>query len=169
VVISIEKICDRSAYAGDVKNRYGEEVEAVHRGHVGHDGILGKKLEQLSNGVNRLREALLAEGLPEDMKRDAVIQRFEFCFESAWKTLKAWLRDEGIETASPKSALREAYKLGWLGQDPDPWYQMLTDRNLTSHVYNEEMAAAIYANIRSCYANLLAELVDRLGENFDDA
>jgi hypothetical protein len=44
----------------------------------------------------------------------------------AWKTLKAWLRDEGIETASPKSALREAFKSGWLGPDPEPWHQMLS-------------------------------------------
>lgn len=41
------------------------------------------------------------------MYLDATIQRFEFCFELAWKLMKTVLEYEGIEANSPRSCIRE--------------------------------------------------------------
>ncbi|SEA91664.1 Nucleotidyltransferase substrate binding protein like [Thalassobacillus cyri] len=44
---------------------------------------------------------------PNDVERDAAIQRFEFSFEASWKAAKQYLYDiEGVDVGSPKSVIR---------------------------------------------------------------
>jgi hypothetical protein len=50
----------------------------------------------------RLKEADL-----DDMHLDATILRFGFCFELAWKLMKAILEYEGIEANSPRASICE--------------------------------------------------------------
>ena len=50
--------------------------------------------------------------------RDATIQRFEYTFESLWKFLKEYLKEnEGIIANSPKSCFREIFSLGLLKEE----------------------------------------------------
>ena len=56
---------------------------------------------QLEYSLNQFRNALdrLSEGAAEardELDRDGVIQRFEFCFELLWKTLKIYLEDHRL-------------------------------------------------------------------------
>ena len=46
--------------------------------------------------------------------------------------------------------------------EADLWFQMIVDRNLTSHAYDEELSERIYANILSKYAALLESASQRL-------
>ena len=93
--------------------------------------------------VDRLAEAL---DQPEtDLTRDGAIQRFEFCFELAWKLMQKSLRREGIDVRSPRASLRAAFQQGWI--DEVPWLAMLSDRNLTSHTYDEDLAAQVYSRL----------------------
>ena len=82
---------------------------------------------EFRRAVARLGEALaLCAGNPLGI--DASIQRFEFCIELAWKTLRGiLLRDHGIEVASPKPALQEAFRVGLI-DDETQWLSMLRDR-----------------------------------------
>ena len=48
----------------------------------------------------------------DDMYLDATILRFEFCFELAWKLMKAVLQYDGIAANSPRSCIRESWKQG---------------------------------------------------------
>ena len=107
---------------------------------------LDQRLAAFGRTLDRLDEAL---AVPSDapLAVDGTIQRFEFAFELAWKTLKDALDDEGVETRTPREALREAYRAGWL-DDEAAWLGMLRDRNRSSHVYSEEMAREIYARVR---------------------
>ena len=43
-----------------------------------------------------------------DLNRDASIQRFEFTFELAWKTMRRILKYKGILINSPRDTIREA-------------------------------------------------------------
>lgn len=54
---------------------------------------LNNKYDNFSNAVNRLNEANIAyRRNPEnDIYQDALIKRFEFTFELAWKTLRSRL------------------------------------------------------------------------------
>ncbi len=94
--------------------------------------------------VARLREALAEPATA--MNRDAAIQRFEFCFELGWKFLQKSLRFVGIECSSPRACLQAGFRQGWLPEEP--WLAMLTDRNLTSHTYDEVLAQQVYERLR---------------------
>ncbi len=48
-------------------------------------------LEDFRKATGRLAEALAQE--KNEFIRDSAIQRFEFCFDLSWKTLKAFLED----------------------------------------------------------------------------
>jgi len=98
--------------------------------------------------LSRLKEAV-AEA-PSSLQADAVIQRFEFTFEQFWKTLKIYLSDLGIETRSPKEALKSAFKQGWLS-DEQVYLDMLEDRNRPSHVYDQADADAIFRRVKEEY------------------
>ena len=113
--------------------------------------------DALAAALARLREVLQA---PEtDVSRDAAIQRFEFCFELAWKSIQELARDEGLDCQSPKGCLRLAFKTSWI-ENEQGWLAML-DRNKTSHTYDEDLAKAVFRRLPN-YLPLLTALVDKL-------
>lgn len=127
-----------------------------------------EKREKLKMALARLNEALAAyEETPTSVVRDGVIQRFEFCTELAWKAAREYLLDQGhVEINSPKSTLRQAYADGVIS-DQAGWLQLLDDRNLTSHIYNEATAGEIFRRIQTSHRALLQALSDYLsGETF---
>lgn len=111
-----------------------------------------QSLNNLENALSRLEEAVNIEN-PDQLYIDGTIQRFEFVFELFWKTLKRLLELEGIQATTPKSALKEAYQIGWI-KNESAWLQMLRDSILTSQVYDEDMAKRIYQDIIKYYPEL---------------
>ena len=122
-----------------------------------------RALAALGRALDRLREAL-AEPEANPLAVDGTIQRFEFAIELSWKALRRLLSREGIATSTPREALQEAFRAGWLG-DERLWLQMLRDRNETSRTYNEAVARRIYASVRSAFPEMQRTyqlLADRL-------
>ncbi len=111
------------------------------------------------NALDRLREGV-AEARDE-LDTDGVIQRFEFCFELLWKTLKVFLDDRGVEARSPKDCLREAFSQGWI-TDEDSFLDMLADRNKTTHIYSREESWKIFARIQAQHLPQIEALALRL-------
>lgn len=109
-----------------------------------------QKIENYLNACARLEEGAAALSACRDsaltrILRDGVIQRFEFTFELAWKSLKDYMVDQGSDASEltfPKSVLRAAYA-GGLISDEEAWLHMLDARNITSHVYDEKTAEEI--------------------------
>jgi nucleotidyltransferase substrate binding protein (TIGR01987 family) len=96
--------------------------------------------------------------------RDATIQRFEFTFELVWKTLKLYLERQGHECGGPRPTLKKAFADGLIAtpEEADVWLPMLDDRNLTSHAYDEVLAARIFKNVARDYAALLAAMAAKI-------
>lgn len=105
-----------------------------------------QSLANLRKALDRLQEAL-NEPKANALAIDGAIQRFEFVIELYWKTLKRLLDLNGIGAGTPREALGEAFRAGWIA-DETAWLRMLRDRNETSHVYNAAMARRIFARIR---------------------
>ena len=99
------------------------------------------QVKDLTNALQRLTEALDAE--KTDLNRDASIQRFEFCFEIIWKTLKNINASLGRPCASPRDCLRIAAQTNLL-DNPETWFKYLEARNLASHTYDEAQAEKVY-------------------------
>ncbi|MDQ3205343.1 MAG: nucleotidyltransferase substrate binding protein [Pseudomonadota bacterium] len=102
---------------------------------------------QFLKALERLREAM-AEN-ETDLIRDAMIQRFEFTFEMAWRTLFRLLTDRGERVAQQSSAVLAAAFTGLLLDDPALWDRIRIARNQTSHTYDEDKAVEVAAMIRA--------------------
>ena len=121
------------------------------------------KLTNFHNAMSRLKEGVQKWDEADDLARDGLIQRFEFTFELAWKTLKTCFEEEGlIGLNSPKTVLREAYAAGLLKSE-ELWLAMLQDRNSTAHIYSEQVAVQICRRIQERYLDAFAELIEQLG------
>ena len=111
-------------------------------------------MEDLTRWIALARRAAatLADVLREPksaLVRDAAIQRFEYTFEATWKATQRYLRDvEGLEVASPAGAIRRAHAVGLLDEPSARLaLDMVSDRNLTVHTYNEALAEEIFARL----------------------
>jgi nucleotidyltransferase substrate binding protein (TIGR01987 family) len=83
-----------------------------------------------------LREAL--DGRPLSMlEKEGVIQRFEYSYELAWKTLKDYLEAGGIiiSPVTPRQVIKEAFAAKVIA-DGEVWINMIDNRNLLSHTYD---------------------------------
>ena len=114
------------------------------------------KLQDYHRAMKRLRVAANSQPDANGIYLDATIQRFEFCFELAWKLMKAMLNHDGIEAASPRGSIREGWKQSMIDSAED-WLYMLEQRNICPHAYSESIAWGIYEKICNKYIDLLTD------------
>jgi len=127
---------------------------------------LKDKFSSYASAVQRLQEALERD-TEDDIVMDGVIQRFEFTYELAWKLLKAYLAYNGIaEVRTPREAFREAFAAGVL-LNGQIWLEMIDDRNLTSHTYDEGEARKIFNKVKGIYFRELLDLKIKLMKELD--
>lgn len=145
-----------------------EKTDAALLANIQKDGVtlmrkFEEKYEKFTAAVERLEEALRDyQTTPLSTVRDGVIQRFEFCTELAWKSTREYLIEQGYtELNSPKSVMRQAYSDGRIA-DETVWLQLLDARNLTSHLYDDQTASAIFEDIRAKYLPQFRELLQKL-------
>ena len=99
-----------------------------------------------------------------NLQREGFIQRFEVCFEQAWKTLKDYLEYLGNDVLlSPRPVVKEAFAVG-IVQDGQVFIDIIDDRNKMSHIYDEVEFNRIFSQIVHKYAPALFELCDYFKE-----
>ena len=106
--------------------------------------MLNEILEDFGKAMKKLEEVL--ELKKTEVVRDSAIKRFELCFDLAWKSVKNFARENGMECYSPKECFKVAFQLKLIEHD-DEWLEMIKDRNLTTHLYKEEQAEKIYKKL----------------------
>jgi nucleotidyltransferase substrate binding protein (TIGR01987 family) len=132
--------------------------------------ILEKKYIALKKALETLRKSLIIIADPKnkdlyDSLRDSVIQRFEYSIDSLWKFLKFYIQEKenvDLETSSPRIILRRAEETGLISTES---YKILisglANRNLSSHIYNEETANVILKSIPHYY-EVMQAIVDTI-------
>lgn len=112
-----------------------------------------QRLENLGKALHRFREALhgTAEEPKNHLYQIALIGTFQFTFELSWKTMKDYLMYNGVEVSLPRDVIKQAFH-HQLVHDGQVWIDMLEDRNLMAHVYQEQAALAAGKSIREHYA-----------------
>ena len=99
---------------------------------------------------------------PDIIQKAGLIQFFEMSFELGWNVIKDYLEEQGFEEIrSPRSALKIAFETGLI-EDGHSWMQLLDDRNMTSHAYDEDTVNMIEGLIHQKYYPLLKQLYDTL-------
>ena len=102
------------------------------------------------------KEKMYKEEGFEDIYLDLVVERFEFTFEMAWKALKRYLSYLGIEAKNPRSVFKEAFAQRII-LDENIWLDMIEQRNLSSHIYDEFEIQEIL-NKKQNYKNAFLQL-----------
>lgn len=131
-----------------------------------HDVRWRQRFSQFEKSFALLETAMAIETMTV-VERAGLIQFFEMAFEQGWKLLKDFQEAEGFTITSPRQAIKQAFQSG-LVADGHAWISALEDRNLTTHTYNEQTAAAVEHKIRTAYFALLktlhAAFSDRIGQ-----
>jgi nucleotidyltransferase substrate binding protein (TIGR01987 family) len=108
-----------------------------------------QRFENFKKALAKLGEAvqLDAERALSELERQGIIQAFEFTHELAWKVMQDFFIYQGnSEIRGPRDATRQAFSASLI-TDGEHWMEMIKNRNLTSHTYNEEISEEIYKNI----------------------
>ncbi|MFH1715746.1 MAG: nucleotidyltransferase substrate binding protein [Planctomycetota bacterium] len=119
-----------------------------------------QRFENFESAFLLLKEAFekdLAE--MSDLEKEGVVQRFEYTFELAWKTLKDYLVYSGIvfDQITPRRVIKEAFTARII-EDGQIWIDMLEQRNLMSHTYDKETFDGVIRNISQRYFTALEQV-----------
>jgi nucleotidyltransferase substrate binding protein (TIGR01987 family) len=117
---------------------------------------LTERLAVARRALGTLQEVLNLQHL-SPVERDAAIQRFEYTCEAIWKAAQRYLQEvEGLSSGSPKGSIRASRDVGLITDEQTTLgLEMIDDRNLTVHTYNESLAEDIARHLPS-YADFLA-------------
>jgi nucleotidyltransferase substrate binding protein (TIGR01987 family) len=119
-----------------------------------------QKFVELSQSKKKLRE-----GEEDDLitHRDALIKRFEFCYDLTWKFCKLILKEKySIDVTSPRKVFQECYQQGIFNEEETKkLLEMIEARNETSHIYDESKADAISQKI-VVYYDFLIGIIKKL-------
>ena len=107
-------------------------------------------IEPFTRAVGRLGEGLVRHQLDpaDEQLRDGLIQRFEYTYELAHRTLKRFIRQtaaspEVVDRMAFQDLVRTGNQLGLLlGEWPD-WHRYRDLRAQTSHTYRAETAQRV--------------------------
>ncbi len=103
----------------------------------------------------------------DDLLQCGLVQTYEYTFELAWKTLKDYLELEGFVVRSPRETIRQGFQSGYITAAED-WLQALADRNLTVHIYDEEIIARVLKDIFERYFFILQEFYTTFKGKLDE-
>lgn len=125
----------------------------------------------LENAEKRLQEMLARYNKEheDEAVRDSVIQRFEFTYSIALKTLRKYFIErafvlEEVNQMSFNEMIRTASQLNLLVSNLEKWTVYREMRNMTSYTYDEEIALQVVSIIPD-FSKEIAYLITRLKES----
>lgn len=118
-----------------------------------------QRFDNFEKALCRLHEALhgIAQAPDNHLYQIALIGAFQFTFELSWKTMKDYLVFNGIYVSLPRDVIKQAFHHQVI-QDGQVWIDMLEDRNLMAHVYQETAAMTAGKNICERYAPAIEQM-----------
>ncbi|WP_297204812.1 nucleotidyltransferase substrate binding protein [uncultured Brachyspira sp.] len=131
-----------------------------------------QRFNNFSKAYNLLK-SVFEEKKIEDLsllEREGVVQRFEYTYELAWKTLKDYLEYNGNLNnidISPRNIFKEAYSAKII-KNQESFIDMMLSRNLLSHTYDFIKFTEIIEKIENEYLKILNELHNFFLERIND-
>lgn len=116
-----------------------------------------QRFSNFEKSINHLELALKIENA-DIVQKAGIIQFFELTYELAWNLMKDYMEAQGFtDVKSPRSAIKKSFETGLISNG-QLWMELLLDRNLTSHTYDEEKATEVEKLIKEKYYPLLNDL-----------
>ena len=102
-----------------------------------------------------------------DLEKRGLIKSFEYTHDMAWKTMKNFLEDQGNQDLfGSKGSTRMAFEEGLI-QEGDVWMDMIQNRNLTAHTYNQNTAEKISDEIIHHYFPAILAFQSKMNEQIN--
>ena len=125
-----------------------------------------KHFEDLQALEGKQASVLMSNEELERSLRDSLIQRFEFCSDLFWKYLKKYEEAAlglSLEANAPRPVVLAACKAKIISEiDTEILLELIQCRNLTSHIYKEEVADRISTKIPDYYKTM-KKYAEKLG------
>ena len=120
-----------------------------------------QRFDNFDRAFKLLQTAMQERSLDEysDLEQEGLVQRFEFSFELAWKTMKDYLEESGlrIDPVTPKTVIKEAFAAKLI-EDGQKWIDMMLDRNVLAHTYDQKRFRKALASVKNTYLPELEKL-----------
>lgn len=135
-----------------------KKEEARIDGASGQDVRWKQRFQNYEKAYSRFCRAIdvVKEHRDDDLLQSGLVQTYEYTFELAWKTLKDYLELEGFLLRSPRETIRQGFQSGYITNAED-WLQALADRNLTVHIYDDEVINRVLQDIFERYFFILQD------------
>ncbi len=121
-----------------------------------------QRFEHYKDAYAHLKYAVVEVKNPNDLEKEGTIQRFEFTHELAWKVMKDFLIEKGIQgIIGSKDATRHAFQ-NEIITDGQTWMNMIESRNKTVHTYVDEILESEYKLIIDSYFPLFTAFYEKM-------
>ena len=100
-------------------------------------------------------------GVYDELQGAGLVQSFHFTFELAWKTLKDYLQEQGLEVQFPREVIKQAFATQLI-ENGTMWIEMLDKRNQLTDTYNQEQAKKAIETIRNKYFSPIEQVYEMM-------
>lgn len=115
---------------------------------MNHKDIRWKqRYTNLNKAFSQLKAAITKYDDLDDLAREGMVQRFEYTYELAWKTIKDFIEYKGEPESYQRDVIKKAFQLNII-DNGEIWLDMLSKRNLMAHTYNEVTFNEVCNDIR---------------------
>jgi len=122
-----------------------------------------QRFENFDKAYKQFNAAILDFESLSVLEKEGLIQRFEYTFELAWKTLKDYLEAKEVVAKFPIEVIKTAFHYEIIA-DGEVWMDMLDKRNILAHTYDEERFNFAIKKIKEEYYEAISQVYSYLGE-----
>lgn len=120
-----------------------------------------QRFTNFKNAYRLLSEAVSQADKLSMLEKEGMVQRFEYTFELAWKTLKGFLEDRQVDVRYPRDVIKKAFEYEII-ENGETWLEMMEQRNIMSHTYSEENFRKATQLIGDPYFKAISQVYDFL-------
>ena len=120
-----------------------------------------QRFQNFKKAFEQLKDSVLKVDELSDLEKEGMVQRFEYTFELAWKTLKDYLEEQQVNAKFPREVIKQSFHYEII-QDGEIWMDMLEKRNLMAHTYEETIFRDSVQKIANEYFKAISQLYNFL-------
>ena len=121
-----------------------------------------QRFQNFEKAYGQFRAAIFDFEKLSVLEKEGLIQRFEYTFELAWKTLKDYLEAQEVTAKFPREVIKVAFHYDLI-QDGEVWMDMLEKRNLLAHTYDEERFNFAVTKVKEHYYKAITQVYQEIG------
>ena len=116
-----------------------------------------QRFQNFEKAFIQLKSAVAELESLSDLEKEGLVQRFEYTFELAWKTIKDFLESKNVDAKFPQEVIKKGFQYDIIS-DGEIWLEMMEKRNLMAYTYDEEIFKTSVNQISAYFFPAVKEL-----------